>query len=93
MKYEPIDSRLGRIIEELIANGITLEQGAESFERKYVATAMERCRGNVTQASKAIGVHRNTLHNKLRALGWESRRSAARIALQQRLMERRRGRR
>jgi hypothetical protein len=29
--------------------------------------AMSASRGNVTQASKALGVHRNTLHNKLRS--------------------------
>jgi hypothetical protein len=28
---------------------------------------MSASRGNVTQASKALGVHRNTLHNKLRS--------------------------
>ncbi|PYL83462.1 MAG: hypothetical protein DMF17_13095 [Verrucomicrobia bacterium] len=53
-----IDDRLNQIIRELIGNGITLEQ--------YIVAAMSASRGNVTQASKALGVHRNTLHNKLR---------------------------
>ena len=38
---------------------------AIAFE-KYIVAAMSASRGNVTQASKALGVHRNTLHNKLR---------------------------
>jgi DNA-binding NtrC family response regulator len=62
-----IDDRLNQIIRELIANGITLEQAVEAFESKYIKEAMSVTRGNVTQASKALGVHRNTLHNKLRS--------------------------
>ena len=63
-----IDDRLNQIIRELIGNGITLEQAVEAFEGKYIVAAMSASRGNVTQASKALGVHRNTLHNKLRTL-------------------------
>jgi len=61
-----IDDRLNAIIRELIGNGITLAQAVEAFEGKYIVAAMTTCRGNVTQASKKLGVHRNTLHNKLR---------------------------
>src|SRR5437016_8620259 len=62
-----IDDRLNQIIRELIGNGITLEQAVEAFEGKYIVAAMSATRCNVTQASKALGVHRNTLHNKLRS--------------------------
>ena len=62
-----IDDRLNQIIRELIGNGITLEQAVEAFEGKYIVAAMSASHGNVTQASKALGVHRNTLHNKLRS--------------------------
>jgi hypothetical protein len=55
-----IDDRLNQIIRELIGNGITLEQAVEAFEGKYIVAAMSASRG------KALGVHRNTLHNKLR---------------------------
>jgi hypothetical protein len=62
-----IDDRLNQIIRELITNGITLEQAVEAFEGKYIVAAMAANRGNVTRASRALGVHRNTLHNKLRS--------------------------
>ncbi|MCU1348434.1 MAG: Bacterial regulatory protein, Fis family [Acidobacteria bacterium] len=61
-----IDDRLNAIIRELIGNGITLQQAVEAFEGKYIVAAMTVSRGNVTAASKKLGVHRNTLHNKLR---------------------------
>jgi transposase-like protein len=50
----------------LIGNGITLAQAVEAFEGKYIVAAMTVSKGNVTQASRKLGVHRNTLHNKLR---------------------------
>ena len=62
-----IDDRLNQIIRELISNGITLEQAVEAFEAKYIVAAMTENRGNITKASMVLGVHRNTLHNKLRS--------------------------
>ncbi|MGA7617555.1 MAG: helix-turn-helix domain-containing protein [Thermoanaerobaculia bacterium] len=62
-----IDDRLNQIISELIGSGITLEQAVEAFEGRYIAAAMHASRGNITRASRALGVHRNTLHNKLRS--------------------------
>ena len=67
-----IDDRLNAIIRELIGNGITLEQAVEAFEGKYIVAAMSDARGNVTQASKRLGVHRNTLRNKVSTLGIHS---------------------
>lgn len=62
-----IDDRLNQIIRELIGNGITLDQAVEAFEGKYIVAAMAAHNGNITKASRALGVHRNTLHNKLRS--------------------------
>ncbi|HUP65697.1 MAG TPA: helix-turn-helix domain-containing protein [Thermoanaerobaculia bacterium] len=62
-----IDDRLTQIIRELISSGITLEQAVEAFEAKYIGVAMLENRGNVTRASQLLGVHRNTIHNKLRS--------------------------
>jgi len=62
-----IDDRLTLIIRELISNGITLEQAVEAFECKYIGVAMAENQGNVTRASQLLGVHRNTIHNKLRS--------------------------
>lgn len=62
-----IDDRLNHIIGELITNGIKLEQALDVFEGKYIAAAMDASAGNVTKASRVLGVHRNTLHNKLRS--------------------------
>ncbi|MDX1582842.1 MAG: helix-turn-helix domain-containing protein [Thermoanaerobaculia bacterium] len=61
-----IDNHLSEIIRDLIRNGITLDQALDVFEGKFIAIAMDENDHNVTRASKALGIHRNTLHNKLR---------------------------
>ena len=58
-----IDDRLSAIIRELIGNGITLSQAVEAFEGKYIVAGMPASKGIVTQASRKLGGHRNTLHN------------------------------
>lgn len=65
--HPSIDDRLNQIIRELVGNGITLGQAVDAFEGKYIDAAMTANRGNITRASRALGVHRNTLHNKLRS--------------------------
>ena len=61
-----IDDHLSGIIRNLIQNGITLDQALGVFEGKFIAIAMDEHDNNVTRASRALGIHRNTLHNKLR---------------------------
>lgn len=61
-----IDHHLSEIIRDLIQNGITLDQALDVFESKFISIAMDEHDNNVTRASKALGIHRNTLHNKLR---------------------------
>jgi DNA-binding NtrC family response regulator len=73
-----ISERLEVIARELISAGITLEQANEAFDQKMVDTALSLTRGNVTLASKKLGVHRNTLHNKLRSRSLLDRKKAHR---------------
>ncbi len=80
-----IDERLRVIAAELLDAGITLPQACEEFERKYIDEALKKTRANVTQASKKLGVHRNTLHLKLRIM-----RTDEEVARSFSLMQRRR---
>ncbi|MFN7976434.1 MAG: helix-turn-helix domain-containing protein [Acidobacteriota bacterium] len=58
-------SHLESLVNEMIQKGITLEQAASEFERRYIARAVERANGNKGDAAKLLGVHRNTLASKL----------------------------
>jgi DNA-binding NtrC family response regulator len=63
-----LDGQLQRIIDELVSKGIPLETARKEFERKYVATAVTRSSGNLGQAAKSLGIHRNTLRAKISLL-------------------------
>lgn len=65
MSTESLNGLLRRLVSELVERGIPLEQARKQFERQYAETALEKHDGNLTRAAEALGVHRNTLRNKL----------------------------
>lgn len=46
----------------------TLRQAHMQFEREYIATVLERHRGSVSEAARALGIQRTNLYRKLRHL-------------------------
>jgi two-component system response regulator HydG len=57
-----------RVAEEL-AGGGTLRQQLQAVERNLIVEAMTHARGNQAEASRALGIGRATLHDKLRRFG------------------------
>ena len=49
-------------------NGRIYPLAIESIERVLIEKALEISRGNQITASKVLGIHRNTLHTKVRKL-------------------------
>lgn len=72
-KQETLNGQLNGVIDELVSRGITLQQARREFERMYVLAALRRYDGNLTRSAKELGVHRNTLSNKVAALRIASR--------------------
>jgi len=52
-----------------LAGGGTLRQQLQAVERNLIVEAMTRARGNQAEASRALGIGRATLHDKLRRFG------------------------
>jgi two-component system nitrogen regulation response regulator GlnG len=52
------------------------QKAIEPVERAIIQHALERCGGNQSQAADMLGLHRNTLRNKLRELKLESENAA-----------------
>ncbi len=46
----------------------TLLQARQAFERQYILRALEKSRWNQSNAARALGIHRNTLLQKMKAL-------------------------
>jgi DNA-binding NtrC family response regulator len=56
----------------LVYNG-TLKQARERFEKDYVAAVLERHRGRMAEAAKALGIQRTNLYRKVRQLAVKRR--------------------
>jgi DNA-binding NtrC family response regulator len=49
--------------------GLPLKDACEQFERQYVLRVLDQLQWNVSGAARALGVHRNTIVQKLAAWG------------------------
>ena len=66
-----LNGQLSQIVRELVRNGVTLEQARKEFEKQYIVASLRDQQGNFSQSAKKLGVHRNTLRNKVSNLGIE----------------------
>ena len=69
MADQNLNGRLVLIVDELVNRGVTLEQARREFERQFIVASLKSNRGNFCRSARSLGVHRNTLRNKLSDLG------------------------
>lgn len=67
-------SEFDRLVEQLLSGNIFLEEAIEILEKGMIAGALERSGGKQTEASKRLGIHRNTLQRKMVQFGLGARR-------------------
>lgn len=75
-----LDGQLQEIIDELLAHGISLDLAKKEFEKKYIVGAVKRSSGNLGRAAHSLGIHRNTLRNKVGILNIRLPREKFRVA-------------
>lgn len=68
-KKKTLNGRLCKLVDELVDQGLTLDQARREFEKRFIVSALRSHDGNVSRSAEAIGVHRNTLRNKVGSLG------------------------
>lgn len=64
-----LNGRLFQIVDELVRRGVTLDQARREFEKQYIVASLRHHEGNLTRSAKSLGIHRNTLRNKVGSLG------------------------
>ncbi|HEX4963994.1 MAG TPA: helix-turn-helix domain-containing protein [Thermoanaerobaculia bacterium] len=65
MADQNLNGRLHLIVDELVRRGVTLEQARREFERQFIVASLKSNRGNFCRSARSLGVHRNTLRNKV----------------------------
>lgn len=56
------------LIEEMVEKELPLRDSLREFEKIFIELAAKRYNGNKTRIAKALGIHRNTLHNIMKSL-------------------------
>jgi DNA-binding NtrC family response regulator len=69
-KYSELNlhQKLELLIKEMIEKEVRFKEALEEFEKVFIETASKKYGGNKSKVAKAIGVHRNTLHSRAKAL-------------------------
>jgi len=65
--------RLGQIVDELVRRGVPLDQARREFEKQFIVATLRTNEGNLSRSAQSLGVHRNTLRNKVSDLGIAAR--------------------
>ena len=68
MSDQTLNGHLCRLVGELVRQGISLQQASREFERQYLLAALREHEGSLSRSATSLGVHRNTLRNKMAAL-------------------------
>lgn len=69
MTKQNLNGRLFQIVDELVRRGVTLDQARREFEKQYIVATLRTNEGNLSRSAQSLGVHRNTLRNKVSDLG------------------------
>ena len=61
----PMREVLERLVDEMVTKGIRYEDAQREFEKRFIATVLDKADGNLGRAADVLGMHRNTLSRKL----------------------------
>jgi len=65
----PLEIRDTKESEEIFGDNHPLEEALTIYEKKYIKKALLKANNNHAEAARLLGVHRNTLLNRIKVLG------------------------
>jgi DNA-binding NtrC family response regulator len=63
-----IHQKMEILVAEMVDKGVRFRDALKEFQKLYIECAGRKFEGNKTKMSDALGVHRNTLHNRVKTL-------------------------
>ena len=63
-----IHQKLELVIREMVEKELNLKDGLREFEKIFFEQTAKKYQGKKTRMAKALGIHRNTLQNRAKAL-------------------------
>ena len=63
-----LHQRMELIIKDMVEKEISIKDALREFEKIFFEQAAKKHEGNKTKMAQALGIHRNTLHNRAELL-------------------------
>ncbi len=63
-----IHQKMEFLISDLVEKEVRFRDALREFQKIYLEAAAKKYRGNKSNMAKALGMHRNTLHNRAKTL-------------------------
>ena len=63
-----LHQRMELIVKDLVDKEISLKDALREFEKIFFEQVAKKHEGNKTRMAEALGIHRNTLHNRAKIL-------------------------
>ena len=63
-----LHQKMDLIVKEMVDKEINLKDALREFEKIFFEQSAKKHEGNKTKMAKALGIHRNTLHNRAKLL-------------------------
>ena len=63
-----IHQKLETLVFEMVEKGVRFRDALKEFQKVFIETAAKKYGGNKTRMADALGIHRNTLHNRAKNL-------------------------
>ncbi len=63
-----IHQKLDLVIREMVEKEVRFKDALNEFEKIFIEAVSKKCKGNKSKMAQAMGVHRNTLHSRAKAL-------------------------
>jgi DNA-binding NtrC family response regulator len=63
-----IHQKMELLIEDLVEREVRFKDAEKEFRKLFIETSSKKHKGNKSEMAKAMGMHRNTLHNMAKTL-------------------------
>jgi DNA-binding NtrC family response regulator len=63
-----IHQKMDLLIEDLVEKEVRFKDAQKEFQKLYIEAAARKFKGNKSEMAAALGLHRNTLHNRAKSL-------------------------
>jgi DNA-binding NtrC family response regulator len=63
-----IHQKMEILIEDLVEKEVRFKDAQKEFQKLFIEAAAKKYKGNKSEMAQALGMHRNTLHNRAKSL-------------------------